>query len=275
MTAPAEVRVSSQTGWYLYGVVDADAQPLISTAGVAGSIAAVTEGQVTALVSRVPLAEFDEEPVRARLEDPAWLEENARAHEAVLAEALRAGAVVPFRFLTIYRDQDELRRFLADREAELRDVLERVRGKVELGVKAFVDRGLLEQSIARVSDSIATLDAAIAAADPGRAYLLQRRRDQVARDEATRLALEAAEDAHSRLRAASDDAVANAVQSRELSGRDEEMVLNGAYLVAAGDTRVASELDALADRYGDAGVTFELTGPWPAYNFVPRDLEVR
>src|SRR5688500_20410006 len=92
MSAPAEVRVSSQTGWYLYGVVDAEAQPAISTAGVAGPIAAVTEGHVTALVSRVPLAEFDEEPVRARLEDPAWMEEKARGQGAVLDEALTAGA---------------------------------------------------------------------------------------------------------------------------------------------------------------------------------------
>ena len=53
------------------------------------------KGGLAALVSRVPLSEYGEEPVRARLEDPDWLEAKARAHEAVLEGALRPGAGRP------------------------------------------------------------------------------------------------------------------------------------------------------------------------------------
>jgi hypothetical protein len=273
MSAPAEARIPTEVGWYVYGVVDASAHASFSTPGVGGGdVGALNEGPVTALVSRVPLEEFGEDPVRSRLEDPAWLEEKARAHEAVLAEALSWGPVVPFRFLTMYSDEDELRRFLRARGDDLVAVLERVRGKVELGVKTFVDRGALERSVSRESAAVADLDAEIAAADAGRAYLLKRQRDQIAHDESTQILVALAEDAHARLCAAADHGVANPVQSRELSGRPDEMVLNGAYLVHEDDTRVENEVTALAERYGHLGVTFELTGPWPPYNFVPRDL---
>ena len=257
----------SGVAWYVYGVVDAVAEPPAGPAGVARRVEALTEGQLTALVSPVELDEFGEEPVRGHLEDATWLEEKARAHEAVLEAALGAGAVVPFRFLTVYRHEDELRSFLTTRGDELRSALDRVRGKVEVGVKAFVDAAALERSVA-----VAEVDAEIAEAPPGRAYLLQRQRDEAARVESARLVAEIARDSHARLLEAADAGTANPVQPRELSGRPQQMVLNGAYLVPAPGGGLDRELAALAEHYAPLGISFERTGPWPPYNFVPRDL---
>ena len=50
------------------------------------------------------------------------------------------------------------------------------------------------------------------------------------------------------------------------------MLLNGAYLVVREDTVLKGAVQELAERYGDRGVTYELTGPWPPYNFVPPNL---
>jgi hypothetical protein len=266
-----EASATTDLAWYVYGVVDATAPPPAGS-GLEGEVAAVPEGPVAALVSRVPLSEYGEEPVRARLEDPAWLEEKARAHEAVLEGALRAGPVVPFRFLTLYRDEDELREFLTRRGVDLGGVLERVRGKVELGVKAFVDRARLAPALARENEAVRKLDAAIEAAASGKAYLLRRQRDQVVDEQCTRLLLDCAQASHARLSAAAEAAVSNPPQPRELSGRSEEMVLNGAYLVPVDDARLSAAVAELEAEYGSFGITFELTGPWPPYNFVPRDL---
>ena len=66
----------------------------------------------------------------------------------------------------------------------------------------------------------------------------------------------------------------NPLQRRELSGRDGDMLLNGVYLV--GDEEVngfrglVSELGA---EFAARGVAVELTGPWPAYNFVKSSIE--
>lgn len=83
-------------------------------------------------VSRVGLAEFGAEPLRANLNDFAWLERVARAHEAVLEHALRAATIVPLRLCTIYADAERARAMLAERAAELgaSDGPRRVRGMV-------------------------------------------------------------------------------------------------------------------------------------------------
>jgi hypothetical protein len=266
-----EASRATNLAWYVYGIVDA-AAAAPTRSGLEGAVALVPEGPVAALVSRVPLSEYAEEPVRARLEDPAWLEEKARAHEAVLEDALHAGPVVPFRFLTLYRDEEELRAFLTRRGADLHGVLERIRGKVELGVKAFVDPERLAPALARESEAVRELDAAIEAAAPGKAYLLRRQRDQLVHEQRARLLRDFAQTSHARLSAAADAAVSNPPQPRELSGRSEEMVLNGAYLVPVDDARLSAAVAALEGEFGSFGVEFELTGPWPPYNFVPRDL---
>ena len=269
MSVPAGAGPSNGLAWYVYGIVEAGTE---APAGVGAEVSTLTAGPVSALVSRVPLDEYAEEVVRARLEDPAWLAGAAHAHEAVLEAALRSGAVVPFRLLTVFRDGDQLREFLAARSEALRAVLNRVRGRAEVGVKSFVDRSVLDDHVAAESAALTELDVEIASAQIGRAYLLRRRREQALDDEATRRIVDLASALHARLRDAAEAGVANPVQSREATGRAEEMVLNGAYLVPGGDDRLERELDALREEYAPLGVTFERTGPWPPYNFVPRDL---
>jgi hypothetical protein len=68
--------------------------------------------------------------------------------------------------------------------------------------------------------------------------------------------------------------VRNQPQDAALSGRREQMLLNGAYLVSRSDERRFQELVAeLADGPLGAGLLVELSGPWPAYNFTG-DVEV-
>ena len=68
------------------------------------------------------------------------------------------------------------------------------------------------------------------------------------------------------------DGLTLAPQATEVSGRDDEMIFNGAYLVGADGNAFEAALGSLAAEYRDAGVEFELTGPWPPYNFVPAQL---
>ena len=242
-----------EAGWYLYGVVAGGAAPPAATAVDPGhEVVALAAGPVAGLASRVSLAEFDETALPQRLADASWLEEKIRAHEQVLEAALAAGPVVPCRFCTVYRDEHELRRFLADRGAVLASALERLQGRVELGVKAF---------------AVAAVPSEAAGAETGRAYLEARRREKLAREELAQTRAAAAHDLHRRLLAAADDGVLLDVQSRDVSGRDAEMIFNGSYLVADG-ARFEQALAQAAPDWLDV----ELTGPWPPYNFVPEEL---
>jgi len=240
---------------YVYGVVSASTQPYGTGIG-ARPVELVAEGDVGALASSVPAGEFGEAALRERLEDRAWLERTAREHEEALERALAATAVIPFRLCTVYESRDGLREFLSAHGPALASLLRRLDGRVELGVKAY----------------FAEAPAATAEPQSGREYLLRRQREREAAEEAARFKVECARASHERLAAAAEEARANPPQPPELSGRTDEMLLNGAYLVRRDDRRLTDAVAELESLYGPRGVTYEITGPWPPYNFVPPEV---
>ena len=245
--------IGTATGWYVYGVAE-------QRDGLEAIAQLVGRGRLAALVAEVPLDEYGEETLRERLNDRAWLEEKARAHEEVLQAAAEIAPVVPLRFGTIYDELADVERLLDTRGPSFESALERVRGRVELGVKAWADPSRLAAAIGGGEP---------AGEEPsGRAYLQRRQREQRLAAEVAARSAELGEDAHRRLLAAVVDGVANRPQPRELTGRDEPMILNGAYLVAAGDDALRAEVERLAAEHEPLGITYEVTGPWPPHNFV-------
>jgi Gas vesicle synthesis protein GvpL/GvpF len=257
--------VESGSGWYVYGVVPDEGDPDLfqSAEGVDSSqpVGLLAQGPLAAIVSSVPLSEFGEGSLQSHLHDPVWLEEKVRAHDAVLEAALGRIPLVPFRFGTIYRGEEQVRAMLRE-HGELTATLKRLGGKIELGVKGFLDP---EQFDAHRAEE--------APAGPGgTAYLLRKQaeRDLAEAREAFRVGL--AHEAHGRLAAAATDARANPVQRPEVAGRPGEMFLNAAYLVSVEGTEgFRSVLGELRSSHASDGVEYELTGPWPPYNFVSEE----
>lgn len=240
----------ASTAWYVFAFV-APVPPLD------GELTAVGDETLAAIAGRVPLEEFGQEALPDRLNDRDWLEQKARTHERVIEQLGEASTVVPLRFGSIYHDLAAVEELVAMRREELLQVLEQVRGRVEVGVQAWLDRPPAEE----------------ARAASGRAYLEHRRNERARAEEAGMRLQEVLADAHERLSAGAVDGVLNRPQQRELTGREQEMVFNGAYLVPAGDDSLAARVVELNEQHRGVGLTFELTGPWPPYNFV--DLENR
>jgi hypothetical protein len=264
------ISAPARTGWYVYGVVGesaaASAETQAMTRSGVGShgVRVIRAGNLAALASEVPLDDFGDDVLPERLNDPDWLERNARAHDDVLEAVLDDASVVPFRFGTIYLDRSEVGTMLDDRRDELERALERIEGRVELGVKAFADRSRVEESLRNRSGD----DAGDEGGGAGTAYLLRRQRERRLEAEAEALSTEIVARAHEALRSVADAARVNRPQPPELSGRSDRMLLNASYLVARGDGRLSAEVRRLADEHREHGITFEVTGPWPAYNFV-------
>jgi hypothetical protein len=251
---------AAPTALYVYGVVPAGTGLDLTGAGVDSSdVGVVTEGELGAIVGAVPLEEFGEAPLRRNLEDRGWVERTAQAHEAVLERALGTTTVIPFRIATLYGAEDHLREFLRSNRDSLLALLASLDGKLELGVKVYFDRA---RAVSRDAD----------AARSGQDYLRRRQAEQIATQEADVFALDCARTSHEHLAMAALDARSNRPQASELSGRTEQMLLNGAYLMERGDTRLEQAVRELESSFGEQGVIYEMTGPWPPYNFVPRDL---
>ena len=99
--------------------------------------------------------------------------------------------------------------------------------------------------------------------------MLRRRLERQLREAADSLGADIAAQVHARLHDWAIDATTRPPQNRELSGHQGEMLLNAAYLVERDRVEELRALVAeLETRHRELGVSIELTGPWPPYNFV-------
>ncbi len=274
---PSRDLAADELGWYVYGVIGgARLEVPDSLLGVDGrhQVRILPEGDVAAVASQVPLSEFGEETLRESLNDVEWLEHTARGHERVLDEVRALTTVIPMRLCTVYRSQSSVADMLGRERAALVEALDRLDGKTEWGLKIFADPGAVRRAASEASDDAGRLDAELAAASAGSAYMRRRQLDDLVRAEGDRLIDECVEDAHSRLAALSVEALSNPLQPSEATGHSGQMVLNGVYLVDDGATdQFHAAIGALGEAYGPAGFELEATGPWPPYNFVKSSIE--
>ena len=112
-------------GLYVYAVARSGAE-LPETGIRHRPTRAVRDRDLKAVVSEVDLG-------RAHLD-----EEDMWEHEEVVEALMASGPVLPMRFGTILTDEMAVALLLLERRTELRNGLERVRGAVELGVRATV-----------------------------------------------------------------------------------------------------------------------------------------
>jgi hypothetical protein len=229
----------------------------------------VSDGALAALVSDVDAAAYTPEAITARAGDAAWLTPRAVAHDTVVTWASDRGAVIPLPMWVLFDDDPRLCAMLAERGDELRAALDRVAGAREYGVRVSADAAALATAADALDPTLAALARDAAAASPGQAYLLRRKLDEARRaarrDVAERLAREIHESLAARARATVPRVATQATPQ-------PDVLLNAAYLVAddALDAFRAA-LTALVERHRAAGVRFDFTGPWPAYNFVRAD----
>lgn len=140
---PACPRTGIELGWYVYGVVASPGPELPDDLpGVDPRLSPliVVEDDLAAIASQIPLAEYGDDALRARLEDPEWLAARARAHDAVLEVAMLMSTVVPMRLCTTYANESGLRRMLVREHDSLAAGLARFDGKAEWRVAVRADR---------------------------------------------------------------------------------------------------------------------------------------
>lgn len=263
--APSE---SGATAIYVYGVVPAETSAAVfeDVRGVDASegTTVIAHAGVAAVAGRVRLDEFGQDALETNLHDGAWLEAKVRAHDEVLAAAVGSVTVVPFRFGAIYETEDHVRAMLAERH-DLLEALNRLAGAVELGVNAYLDRGRLQDRLTAERAPSEEQEGS------GRAYMQRRSLERELDAAVGSFAADVAHDAHEQLAASAADARANPVRPSVGDGRGE-MILNGAYLVSSGrEEAFRTTLAELEKRHRDDGVAFELTGPWPPYNFAEHE----
>ncbi|MGW6527555.1 GvpL/GvpF family gas vesicle protein [Streptomyces venezuelae] len=247
---------------YVYAVCRPLAAPLAADlTGVGGEPPRqLVHGDLVALVGPVPERDFAEAPLRAHLEDLDWLSETARAHQRVIDALTTVTCPLPLRLATVFRDDSGVRAMLEDGAERFHRVLDRIDGRVEWGVKVYMENA---------QDAEDTPSEASDAPRSGRDYLRRRRSQRTAQEENWQRAEGFGRELHERLAERADDCRLHAPQNSELSRVPGRNVLNAAYLVSRTHSE---EFVELVDRTKDEGagtsrLRVELTGPWAAYSF--------
>ncbi|KOG82601.1 gas vesicle synthesis protein [Streptomyces sp. MMG1522] len=230
-------------------------------AGVDGRpLRPVAGGGLCALVSPVPADAFSERGLAAQMEDLDRLEAVARAHHAVVDAAFAETSVLPMRLATVYLDDARVAAMLVGQRDQFQELLGRLEGHVELGVKVYADPRAAATAPAEPAAATSS------GAGAGRAYLRRRQAQQRDSQDVYQAASDlAARAAHLAEGVASSRAV-HRPQQGQLAARAGVNVTNEAYLVPRDHAaRLHRELAALAD--GAPGVAIEVTGPWAPYSF--------
>lgn len=260
-------------GQYAYGIVLADHPSLPSDlAGVDSGFAVQMLGHegLQVITSCVSLRDFSSEGWTERVSDLEWVEARLRVHDQVLKTALAQGPLIPLRFGTVFRCEEDLVRLLSADHDRLAKTLHRLSGKAEWGVKI---RGC-ENRGDRAAPRGHRTGVAASADGHGRAYLQQKQRERQQQRASREQRAAVARRCHGALADAACEAIAlPAAPAAAPRSRDEALVLNGSYLLDRSQVESFCELVMrLARQHSPSGLKFETTGPWPPYHFV--DLEV-
>ncbi len=258
-------------GVYLYCFTRRGAVREIRGAGVdeRGTVTTLETGTAAAVFSAVSLREFAGDDATSKAQDLQWIIPRACQHERVIEEVMRTAPVLPVRFGTVFSSGRVLEKFLAEKGAEVARILDWLSDKQEWAVKGFVDLGRAKEWL-MASDPVLAEHRRRLPDAPGARYFQQKRLDAKT-EEAMRLwRREVVDHVRALLAPHAVDACPRRPQPKNLTGRDAEMIFNAAYLLRRSDIDTFRERVAtVSAAYAEQGLTLEVSGPWPPYNFCP------
>jgi hypothetical protein len=260
--SPSEVapdyEAQPERGIYVYSIVECPVPRSFGRIGIGSGdeVYTVHYKDLAAVVSGTPLMVYD--PTR----------ENALAHQHVNEVTIGEGLTpVPMSFGTLFKTEKDIVEFLEDTYDALRDVLVKMKDKLEFGLKVNWTREEVLADVERDNVDIRKLKEEIAKNQQSSTYFarmqLLRMLDQALADKSDSFV----RDIYEHLREA-------AIASRSNKPIGDKMILNAAFLVERDKAAIFDQkVQEIASRY-EGKLSFRYTGPWPPHNFVTIRLQL-
>src|SRR5688572_4550923 len=210
-----------QEGRYVYCIIRSQNSRNFGSIGIGGrgdEVYTVPFKEFAAVVSNCPLVIFD--PTR----------ENALAHEHVNEVVMKEFTVLPMSFGTVFRTEDDIRAFLRGTYDALVEVLEKMEGKIEFGLKVNWDKDTVIRELEHENEEVRRLKQEIEGNQSGSTYFAKMQLGRVVES-----ALQAKADTYV---AEIYEALRNAaVASRSNKPIGDKMIMNAAFLVDRDKTK--------------------------------------
>jgi len=256
--APSQSSSDVDNGIYVYSIIECAEPGSFGKIGIGGrgdDVYTVHYKHLAAVVSRTPLVVYD--PTR----------ENVLAHEHVNEVIIEEGFTpVPMSFGTLFKTEKDIVEFLEDTYGDLRDVLVKMKDKLEFGLRVNWAREEVLADIERDDESIRRLKEEISKSQQS-TYFARMQLGRLVEQALTEKSDSYVRDIYEYLR---DGAIA----SRSNKPIGEKMIMNAAFLVERERAGVFDQkVQEIALRY-EGKLSFRYTGPWPPYNFVTIRLQL-
>jgi Gas vesicle synthesis protein GvpL/GvpF len=244
---------------YVYSIIECEQPRTFGKIGIGGrgdDVYTVHYKDLAAVVSRTPLMVYD--PTR----------ENALAHEHVNEVTIEERFTpVPMSFGTLFKTEKDIVEFLEDTYDALRDVLGKMKDKLEFGLKVNWSREEVMAEVEQDNEDIRRLKEEIAKNQQSSTYFARMQLGRMVEQALADKSDSYVRDVYEHLREA-------AIASRSSKPIGDKMILNAAFLVERAKADIFDQkVQEIAQRY-EGKLSFRYTGPWPPYNFVTIRLQL-
>lgn len=255
--------MSSEAATYVYCLVRAPGPPSLedAPAGLAETgpprVLAVGDDRWL-VVADAPLTRYSAQAIEEGMRDIDWVGKRALEHEALVEHLLGTGTVVPMKLFTLFLGDGRALADVRARDAEIGGMLDGLEGRHEWGLRVLVDPAVAAGAVREEAEEEST------EASAGKAFLLRKRR-----------VLDAGRSLRAELRSRTEELyeelarLAADARSRPPLRGEGRLLLDASFLVP--EEAVATfkaVVEERAEALGPAGLELQLSGPWPAYNFL-------
>jgi hypothetical protein len=252
---------------YLYCVADREPE-LKEIEGSEKDLYSVCHNGLYAVASKVEQLEFGEEGLKKNMADFQWVETKASMHERIIERVMTNTNVIPFKFGTLFNTDDSLKAMLEQYGEEFKAILRKLANKQEWGLKIYCNPEKLKASFLNNQGKILEIEDEIKSSTVGKGYFLKKKKAELIEKILNEKINECGQESFELLKELSFEARVNKLLPRGVTEREDDMVLNSAFLVSKDEVGdFLNMVDTLKMHYEDNGLLIDCTGPWPPYNF--------
>jgi len=236
----------------MYCIIESNQSQSFGPLGIGGrgdELYTVCFNNIAAVVSDSPIMKY---PVSR---------ENTITHERAIEEVMKIYTVLPVRFATIAEDEKKVKKILEKEYHKFKDLLDKMNGKKELGLKAIFKEDVVYKEILEKYEDIRALKEKVVALPPEKTYYQ--------RMEIGKMVEQALESEKEKYKEAILEVLESLCEDVEINNTyGERMIINAAFLVNEDkEAEFDQKVQGLDAKYGDK-IKFKYVGTLPPFNFV-------
>lgn len=221
---------------------------------------------IQVILSDIFLDKNQQEKLTNQLQtDLEWTRKNIQSHHQIVTLVNESGPTIPLKFGAIIKNKKSLEQFLSENYARFLEIFENISGKEEWGIKIFWDKKNIN-SIVKNNTRLNQIDKEFKKAPLGKKWYLEKKKEELLETEINKEITKEIDLSLSLLREKCQEISINENYSQY---RGKQMIFNGACLIDDKNKIdwLLSVKNTALEKDGQ-GFYWEISGPWPPYNFV-------